>query len=104
MPPAPLEDKPSCPRTGRRCLPPSRTTSAVGWRSAVEPSSEPAPPAFAPAFEPRLERLQAHLDQAERNAEQALAPLTTEIEALRQWLEALRTARGKLVERTARAV
>jgi hypothetical protein len=74
---------------------------------AVEVPSEPAPPSVpmpAQLFEERLQRLQAYLDRAERNAEQALAPLTSEIQALRQWLEALNMARAKLVERTVRAV
>ena len=75
---------------------------------AVEPAPEPAPQPSAPVplqlFEERLERLQTYLDRAERNAGQALAPLTAEIEALRQWLNTLKAARGSLVERTARTV
>jgi hypothetical protein len=55
-------------------------------------------------FHERLKRLQGYLDRAERDAEQALAPLTTEIQAQRQWHEALNMARAKLVERTAGAV
>ena len=73
----------------------------------VQPDSAPAEPTEpmpAQMFEKRLERLQAYLDQAEQNAEQALAPLTDEIEAFKQWLFALNTARGNLVERTAGGV
>jgi len=72
--------------------------------SAPEPETPPASAMPSEIFEQRLERLQAYLYQAEQNAEQALAPLTGEIEALEQWLQALNTARGKLVERTAGGV
>ncbi|HEY7310375.1 MAG TPA: hypothetical protein VH643_13505 [Gemmataceae bacterium] len=75
------------------------------WLSqTVEPDSEPPAPTAEPLpsrrFEERLKRLQTYLDRAERNAEQALTPLTAEIQALRQWLEAMNMARAKLVERT----
>jgi hypothetical protein len=74
---------------------------------AVEPPSESPPqrtqPAFSRMFEERLKRLQTYLDQAEHDAEQALALLTAEITALRQWLDALSAARARLVERTVRA-
>jgi hypothetical protein len=53
-------------------------------------------------FEERLDRLQASLDRAEKNAEQALSPLTADIETLRQWLATLNNVRANLEERTAR--
>ncbi len=66
---------------------------------AVEPPSPPPPHPTEPAalrlFEERLQRLQAYLDKAEHDAEQAAAPLTTDIEALQQWLNALNTLRTK---------
>jgi hypothetical protein len=66
---------------------------------AVEPPSVPAPhpaePAILHLFEERLKRLQMYLDKAEHDAEQAVAPLTSDIEALQQWLNALNTARTK---------
>ncbi len=75
---------------------------------AVEPPSQPAPrptePILLRMFEERLKRLQTYLDKAERDAEQALHPLTSDIQALRQWLDALSMARAKLVERTVRGV
>lgn len=75
---------------------------------AVEPAVEPAPPKTEPVFprlfEERLRRLQTYLDKAERDAEEALVPLTSDIQALRQWLDALSMARAKLVERTVRGV
>jgi hypothetical protein len=75
---------------------------------AVEPPSQPPPrqtePAFLRMFEERLKRLQTYLDKADRDAEQALSPLTTDIQELRQWLDALSTARANLVERTVRSV
>jgi hypothetical protein len=71
---------------------------------AVELKPEPAPQHTEPIplriSEERLKRLQTYLDRAEGNAEQALAPLTVEIQSLRQWLETLNAARAKLVERT----
>jgi hypothetical protein len=69
------------------------------------PESAPSPAAAMPLrlFEERLDRLQASLDRAEGNAEQALSPLTAEIETLRQWLAALNNVRANLEERTARA-
>lgn len=74
---------------------------------AVEPPTEPplaqAEPAPLRLFEERLKRLQSYLDKAEHDAEKALVPLTTDIQALGQWLDALSVARGKLVERTVRA-
>ena len=74
---------------------------------AVEPSSAPPVPSTEPIilhqFEERLKRLQAYLDKAEHDAEQALAPLTTDIQPLQQWLDALRTVRGKLPELTVRS-
>jgi hypothetical protein len=70
---------------------------------AVEPPSVPNPrqtePAILDQFGERLKRLQSYLDKAERDAEQALAPLTTDIQALSQWLGQLTTLRSKLVER-----
>ena len=75
---------------------------------AVEPPPVPAPsPAAAlplRQFEERLDRLQASLDRAEGNAEQALSPLTAEIETLREWLATLNRVRANLEERTARAL
>jgi hypothetical protein len=75
---------------------------------AVEPPSEapprPSEPVLLRLFEERLKRLQAHLDKAEREAEQALTPLTHDIQTLRQWLDALSMARAKLVERTVHRV
>jgi hypothetical protein len=75
---------------------------------AIEPSSEPPPrptePILLRMFEERLKRLQTHLDKAERDAEQALTPLTRDIQTLRQWLDALSTARAQLVERTVHRV
>lgn len=53
-------------------------------------------------FEERLKRLQAYLDKAERDAEHALEPLTSDIQVLRQWLDALSMARANLVERSVR--
>jgi hypothetical protein len=71
---------------------------------AVELEVQPAPQRTEPiplrTLEERLLRLQTYLDQIEENAEQVLAPLTTEIQALRQWLDALNMARTKLVECT----
>jgi len=71
---------------------------------AAEPPAEPSPrttePVLLRMFEERLKRLQTYLDKAERDAEQALAPLTQDIQILRQWLDALSMARAKLVERT----
>jgi hypothetical protein len=80
----------------------------AGWLTrAGEPEHEAGPPRSEPdialSFEERLNRLQTYLDEAEAKAEQALAPLTTEIQSLRQWLDALNMARGKMVERTAGA-
>lgn len=68
----------------------------------LEPEPDPrhAEPIPLRTFEERLKRLQTYLDWAEENAEQALAPLTTEIQSLRQWLEELNVARAQLVERT----
>jgi cytochrome c peroxidase len=67
---------------------------------AVEPPSAPAPrpaePAVLGLLEERLKRLQTHLDKAEHDAEQAVAPLTNDIEALQQWRNALNAARAKL--------
>jgi hypothetical protein len=75
---------------------------------AVEVPSEPPPhwtePEFLRMFEERLKRLQSYLDKTERDAEQALASLTTDIQELRQWLDALSAARANLVERTIRSV
>jgi 16S rRNA U1498 N3-methylase RsmE len=75
---------------------------------AVGPPSGPAPHPTEPAalrlFEERLKRLQTYLDKAEQDAEQAVAPLSTDIEALQQWLAALNTARAKLVQCGARSV
>jgi hypothetical protein len=69
---------------------------------AVEPLSTPPPHSTEPAvlrlFEERLERLQAYLDKAEQDAEQAAASLTTDIEALQQWLGALNAVRARQVE------
>ena len=74
----------------------------------VETPSEPAPrktePILQRMFEERLKRLQTYLDNAERDADQALEPLTNDIQTLRQWLDALSMARAKLVERTVRPV
>jgi hypothetical protein len=71
---------------------------------AVELESRPAPQPAEPIplrmFEERLKRLQTYLDRAEDNAEQAMAPLTEEIQSLRQWLDELNMARAKLVEHT----
>jgi hypothetical protein len=65
----------------------------------AELEPEPAPPdaesIALQGFEERLKRLQTYLDRAEANAEQALAPLTTEIQSLRQWLETLNAARPR---------
>ena len=72
--------------------------------SSPEPAVQTVSPMPAQLFEQRLERLQIYLDQAEQNAEQALAPLTDEIEAFKQWLLALNSTRGNLVERTAGGV
>ncbi len=72
---------------------------------AVEPPAQPPPrpaePALLRMFEERLRQLQAYLDKAEKDAEKALVPLTTDIQAIERWLEALSAARGKLTERTA---
>jgi hypothetical protein len=69
---------------------------------AVEPPSAPPPhptePGVLHQFEERLKRLQAYLDKAEQDAEQALAPLTTDIQALQQWLGALKMVQSRLVE------
>jgi hypothetical protein len=68
---------------------------------AVEPPSTHAPcqtePAVLRQFEDRLKRLQSYLDKAEQDAEQALAPLTTDIQALQQWLDSLKTVRAKQI-------
>lgn len=72
---------------------------------AVEPASEPTPrpaePVIPRLFEERLKRLQAYLDKAEQDGEQALDPLTSDIQAIRQWLDEMGTARAKLAERIA---
>ncbi len=64
---------------------------------AAELPFAPSPPTTEPIilhqFEARLKRLQAYLDKAEYNAEQALAPLTTDIQDLQRWLDALKTVR-----------
>jgi hypothetical protein len=78
------------------------------WLSrAVEPPAElesrKTEPVLLRMFEERLKRLQTYLDKAERDAEQALLPLTSDIQLLRQWLDALSAARAKLVERTVRS-
>jgi hypothetical protein len=75
------------------------------WLSrAVEPPSVPAPhqtePAVLHQFEERLQRLQTYLDTAEHDAEQALAPLTSDIQSFQQWQQAMKTARARLVERS----
>jgi hypothetical protein len=73
---------------------------------AVELPAEPSPrktePLLLRMLEERLKRLQTYLDKAERDAEQALTPLTSDIQVLRQWLDALSKARATLVERTVR--
>jgi hypothetical protein len=75
---------------------------------AVEPPAEPEPPVTSALpfeiFEQQFERLQAYLSQAEQSAEQALAPLTAQVEAFERWLQSLNETRGKLVERTAGGV
>jgi hypothetical protein len=63
-----------------------------------EPAPEHAEPIALQGFEERLNRLQTYLDRAEANAEQALAPLTTEIQSMRQWLETLNVARSRFGE------
>lgn len=78
------------------------------WLSrAVEPPAElesrKTEPVLLRMFEERLKRLQTYLDKAERDAEQALLPLTSDIQLMRQWLDALSAARAKLVERTVRS-
>lgn len=74
----------------------------------VEPPSEPTPQPTESVLlrmvEDRLKRLQTYLDEAERDAEQALTPLADNIQTLRQWLEALNMARARLLERTVRRV
>lgn len=73
---------------------------------AIEPPSEPSPrpaePVVPRLFEERLKRLQAYLDKAERDGEQALDPLTFDIQAIRQWLDELGTVRAKMAECTMR--
>jgi len=75
---------------------------------AVEPPLEPPPrqtePVVLRLFEERLKRLQTYLDKAEQDSELALDPLTSDIQAIRRWLDALNTARTKLVERSVRPV
>ncbi len=61
------------------------------------PPSHPTEPGVLRQFEERLKRLQAYLNKAEQDAEQALAPLTTDIQALQQWLDALQTVQAKQV-------
>jgi 16S rRNA U1498 N3-methylase RsmE len=58
-------------------------------------------PAVLRKLEQRLERLQTYLDKAERDAEQALVPLTKDIEALQQWLDTLTAFRAKVTQRVA---
>jgi hypothetical protein len=74
---------------------------------AGEQASAPPPPSTGPVvlhqFEERLKRLQAYLDKAEHDAEHALAPLTADIQALQQWLDALKTVRARLPELTVRS-
>jgi ubiquinone biosynthesis protein UbiJ len=74
------------------------------WLARAEELSSAPPPSTKPIvlhqFEERLKRLQAYLDKAEADAEEALAPLTTDIQALQQWLDALKTERAKLPELT----
>lgn len=77
-------------------------------RRAVEPPCEQPPqqtePAILRLFEERLQRLQTFLDTAERDGEQAFQPLTIDIQAIHQWLDALNTARVKLLEYTPRPI
>jgi hypothetical protein len=74
------------------------------WLARAEEPSPAPPPSTKPIvlhqFGERLKRLQAYLDKAEHDAEQALAPLTTDIQALQQWLDALKTVQAKLPELT----
>jgi hypothetical protein len=71
---------------------------------AEEPPSEPVPrqvePLLARTLEERLQQLHSYLDRAERDAEQAVAPISADIQSLRQWLDALSMARGRLAQRT----
>ena len=75
---------------------------------AVEPLPEPTPQPTEPVLlrmvEDRLKRFQTYLDEAERDAEHALTPLSGDIQTLRQWLEALSMARARLLERTVHRV
>lgn len=75
---------------------------------AIEPPSEltpqPTEPVLLRMVEDRLRRLQTYLDEAERDAEQALTPLAGDIQMLQKWLEALCMARARLLERTVRRV
>ncbi|HEY7330116.1 MAG TPA: hypothetical protein VH592_20940 [Gemmataceae bacterium] len=78
--------------------------SLTEWLArAAEPPSEPTPcqteAAVLNQFGERLKRLQSYLDKAEHDAEHALMPLTTDIQALAQWLEKLSAVRTKLAER-----
>jgi len=53
------------------------------------PNSRPSEPAVLGEFEERLKRLQTYLDRAEHDAEQAIVPLTMDVQALQQWLDRL---------------
>ena len=66
----------------------------------VEPAPLPTEPVLLGLFEQQQKSLQSYLDQAERDVEQALSPLTAEIQALQQWLDELNKARSKLAECT----
>lgn len=72
-------------------------------RAGELPSQSPPPPtepSVPRLFEERMERLQTHLDKAERIAQQAMIPLTTDIQAIHEWLDELTAARTKSTERT----
>lgn len=62
-----------------------------------QPPQQNQPPVLH-LFEERIKRLQAYLDTAEHEGEQAFQPLTNDIQAIRQWLDALNKARVKLLE------
>jgi hypothetical protein len=82
----------------------------AGWLTrAGEPAATPPPAAGGAAGDAlrrpdeRLARLQARLDETQRQADAADAELAAADDALRRWLDGLAAVRRRLEEGTARA-
>ncbi|MHB1422745.1 MAG: hypothetical protein ACYC3I_06020 [Gemmataceae bacterium] len=69
-------------------------------QTLVEPVPLQTAPVLSGMFAEHLKRLQTYLDKAERDVEQVATPLTDDIQALRQWLDALSMARTKVTDCT----